>query len=465
MLSIEVEYLMSRVYAADFRDSAAPEWPPHPSRLFSALVAALHDKSGDGDERAALEWLSAQGAPSIAAGRAAEGNAVVTFVPTNYPAKSGSTHPDQRGKQPRSFPAQSPESPIVHFIWPEAEPTESVRTSLDRLTARVASLGRACSLVRVTLADSHRDPNYLPDDSGKHVLRIFREGRLEELETLYKMDQRPNISPQKRYIHLQRPSKSRASVGMLRRDDRLQAIKGISLPCEALLTLTEAFRNAILKLASDEGNIVEMLSGHGEHPHCAFAALPFAGYPHASGKLMGVSLILPRKIDPLARRHVLRACAALERLNLREVLGDWEVEIANFDVPQKSLMPLPGSHLRSFWSTVTPIVLDRFPKKNLSVDEILQTACERVGLPHPVGIEHGPFSHLEGVPPVPEFRLLRKANDRAKWGVHATLTFDQPIKGPLLIGAGRYFGLGLLKPDQRGSLWVLKILLLLSSST
>ncbi len=213
MLTIEVEYLMGRVYAADFRDSATPEWPPQPSRLFSALVAALHDRSGDDTERAALEWLSAQGAPGIAAGRAAQGNAVVTFVPTNYPGKSGGTHPDQRGKQPRSFPAQSPESPIVHFIWPDAEPTESLRVSLDQLTARVASLGRACSLVRVTLADNPRDPDYIPDDSGKQVFRIFGEGRLEDLETLYKMDQRPNISPQKRYMHLQNSPKIERASG------------------------------------------------------------------------------------------------------------------------------------------------------------------------------------------------------------------------------------------------------------
>ncbi len=225
-------------------------------------------------------------------------------------------------------------------------------------------------------------------------------------------------------------------------------VKGIGLPCEAALTLTDAFRKAILKLASVEGQIVEMLSGHGDHPHCGFVALPFVGYPHASGKLMGVAIILPGKIDPLTRRHVLRTCATLERINLREVLGDWEVEIANFDVPQKSLMPATWIRPSRVWNTVTPIVLDRFPKKKLTVADILQTACERVGLPRPVVIEHSPFSHLEGVPPVPEFRLLRKASDRARWGVHATLTFDQPIKGPLLIGAGRYFGLGLLKPDS-----------------
>jgi CRISPR-associated protein Csb2 len=30
--------------------------------------------------------------------------------------------------------------------------------------------------------------------------------------------------------------------------------------------------------------------------------------------------------------------------------------------------------------------------------------------------------------------------------VHATLTFEQPVEGPVLLGAGRYFGLGLFRP-------------------
>jgi len=180
--------------------------------LFSALVAALHDKCGDGAERAALEWLSAQGAPSIAAGRAAQGNAVVTFVPTNYPAKSGSTHPDQRGKQPRSFPRKVPNHRLCISL--AGGRTDGISAHFARPTDRArASLGRACSLVRVNLADNHREPNYIPDDSGKHVFRIFGEGRLEELETLYKMDQRPNGSPQKRYTHLQNPPKPTPALG------------------------------------------------------------------------------------------------------------------------------------------------------------------------------------------------------------------------------------------------------------
>ena len=30
--------------------------------------------------------------------------------------------------------------------------------------------------------------------------------------------------------------------------------------------------------------------------------------------------------------------------------------------------------------------------------------------------------------------------------VHATVEFPRPVRGPLLLGAGRYFGLGLFRP-------------------
>jgi CRISPR-associated protein Csb2 len=105
MLAIQIEFLLGRYFAADFRDSSAPEWPPHPDRLFEALTAAHHDSFGGAAERSALQWFEKQGAPEIRAGEMGQPEPVVNFVPTNYDGtKSRSPHPDQRGKQPRSFP-------------------------------------------------------------------------------------------------------------------------------------------------------------------------------------------------------------------------------------------------------------------------------------------------------------------------------------------------------------------------
>jgi CRISPR-associated protein Csb2 len=447
VLAIEVEYLMGRSYATDFRDDRLPEWPPHPDRLFEALVAAYHDDPFPEDgERSVLRWLETLGAPQIAAGEAGHTSPVVNFVPTNYNGKSGSPHPDQRGRQPRMFPVQSPSSPIVQFIWPDAKVDETTSDRLRNLLARVPSLGRACSLVRMGLGESPIAPVYIPDPEGGEVLRVFGEGRLDELETLYKLDKRPSLGPQMRYgrarAEIPVPESSFGEMIVLRR------IEGRGLSIEAALTLTSALRRALMKLSENDPALCAFFSGHDAETHCAFAALPFVGHEHADGRLMGVAVVLPRTITTARRRKVLRACALVEKVNLKDESAFWEVELCGFDIPQRTLQPQAWSSSSATWASVTPILLDRFPKKNLSVEEILAAACERVGLPQPIEIEHGPFSDVPGVSPVSEFRLQRNQGDKPRWGVHARFRFEEPVHGPILLGAGRFFGLGLLRPSK-----------------
>lgn len=87
MLSIAIQLLTGRYTATAFNDWSATEWPPHPSRLFSALVATWGDDDmPDASERAALGWLETLGPPmlSCSEGRAVAQRAPVTvFVPVN----------------------------------------------------------------------------------------------------------------------------------------------------------------------------------------------------------------------------------------------------------------------------------------------------------------------------------------------------------------------------------------------
>jgi CRISPR-associated protein Csb2 len=444
VLAIEVEYLMGRSYATDFRDDTAPEWPPHPDRLFEALVAAHHDTFSEDGEDFVLRWLETLGAPQIAAGEMGHPDPVVNFVPTNYSGKTGSPHPDQRGRQPRMFPVHSPSSPVVHFVWTDANPDKATRDKLGSLLARVSSLGRACSLVRVKLGEPMDRPTYVPDPDGEEVLRVFGEGRLDELETLYKLGQRPSLAPQIRYGRAREvtpvPESYFGEMIVLRR------IEGRGLSIEAALTLTTALRKALMKLSEHDPFLCAFFSGHGAETHCAFAALPFVGHEYSDGRLMGVAVILPRTTGTAQRRKVLRACASIEKINLRDESAFWDVELCGLDISQRALRPQVWIGPSATWASVTPILLDRFPKRNLPVEEILAVACERAGIPRPIEIEYGPFSEIPAVSPVSEFRLLRTKDDRPRWGVHAKFRFEEPVRGPILLGAGRFFGLGLLKP-------------------
>jgi CRISPR-associated protein Csb2 len=84
MFAIEVNLLTGQYGAAHFGDRDEAEWPPHPARLYSALVAAwAYEQPPLVDERTALAWLAEQGAPEIVCSDA-EARAVVThYVPVN----------------------------------------------------------------------------------------------------------------------------------------------------------------------------------------------------------------------------------------------------------------------------------------------------------------------------------------------------------------------------------------------
>ncbi|HEY6315105.1 MAG TPA: type I-U CRISPR-associated protein Csb2 [Streptosporangiaceae bacterium] len=86
MFAIAVELLTGRYTAMQFNDRDRPEWPPHPARLFSAMVAAWADADEpDPAERSALRWLEEQDPPLIRCGEAYSRSAVTHFVPVNDP--------------------------------------------------------------------------------------------------------------------------------------------------------------------------------------------------------------------------------------------------------------------------------------------------------------------------------------------------------------------------------------------
>jgi CRISPR-associated protein Csb2 len=84
VLAIEIDLLTGRYAATRFDDRNATEWPPHPARLFSAMVAAWADaEEPDPDERAALTWFESLPAPEIAASEAHDRASVTFYVPNN----------------------------------------------------------------------------------------------------------------------------------------------------------------------------------------------------------------------------------------------------------------------------------------------------------------------------------------------------------------------------------------------
>jgi len=453
VLAIQVEYLTGRSYSALGR-GAASEWPPHPWRLFSALAAACFECQMGERALDALRTVEGLAPPCIQVGAAGNGRRTGAFVPTNYAAKNGSTLPWQRSKQPRFFPALSPEHPTVYFIWAGVNLDKDTRDQIDAIAQRVGYLGKSASLVRMRLVDEAPAPTYLPDRSGRHLLRVAEPGTLVELERRYGASRwEPSSTPKRYYSHVEeRNDRAEPTRGIFGDLLVLRRIDGASLGLESTLTLTSAARKAAIKLADEKSLLTPLLHGHKEGAHCAWVPLPFAGWPHADGRILGLALVIPRGAERGERTKAVLAAGSIKTIHLPRPLEPWTVEVVG---PEAEVWTLDADSWRGparTWSTVTPILLDRFPKPRYGVQDIVDASCEHIGLPRPVKIIHGPYPELEGVPAVPEFRLLRRAGDRPRWAVHATLSFASPVVGPILLGAGRYFGLGLLRPmrEDRG---------------
>jgi len=103
---------------------------------------------------------------------------------------------------------------------------------------------------------------------------------------------------------------------------------------------------------------------------------------------------------------------------------------------------------KSTWTTVLPIVLDWFPKRRLSPEEVVARGCVAAGYPRPKSVEILPGPHLPGSPRIPRRALVRRQGDVVRPAVYATLHFDRPVIGPIVIGHLRHIGLGLCLPER-----------------
>lgn len=481
MLALEVEYLTGRATASERHQRESAEWPPHPGRLFSALVAAYAECDLGASVRAALEWLERQSPPSLTVAEADQRSVVPIFVPVNdnavpdkIPAKGFTASqiaegikvlPERRSRQQRAIPSVSLRSPLVHFHWPTVNSHEFAahRPAFERLAAHVTYLGHSSSLVRVAVCDFPPEPTLVPADDGDVMLRVPTPGRLSELIDAYENRQaRPSAGLYCSYQSRVVASPSQACRTVFGEMIVFRRIDGPRLPLPATVRLTTMVRKALQSLAAQPPR--EVLSGHtpdgspSQHPHVAVVPLAFVNHAHADGDIKGFAVVLPFALDPYSedRRHIAHTLVKLKEIVMGSC-GKWSVQRVT---PAIAATPLPaGESLRiegytkpaTRWSTVTPMVLDGFPKQRPSkgTADLIRRACTRIGLPEPAYVEFGNASWLRGASASRQFAYRYKEGLPGWPLVHAFLEFSEPVCGPILLGAGRYIGLGLCRrcPD------------------
>ena len=391
-----------------------------------------------------------------------------------------------RPKQERSFPSVTPDVPRVTYLW-SADPPAALEHALDGLLARVTRLGHSSSLVSCRLTEDPPAPNYVPGE-GSMVLRSVRRGQLAALERAHSQHQatRPRTLPFTTVRY-------RASITEAEQTRHLRADmagewilfeftpRSRTFPAARAVEVSAALRKTVFRYAADP--LSEALSGHepagapSSRPHVGFLALPWVGHAHADGRLMGVAIGIPDGLDRSARHSLFRAIGVWEQtvshterpmaltFGRRGVL-----ELERLKGPSALVTLRPGVWRRPSrrWVSATPVALPAHPGRLTGgtasaraaawrrAEQAVVDSCLHVGLPEPADVVLSLAPFITGALPAlrfPAFQQRHRSGGEpvARRLVHASVVFDRPLAGPLLLGSGRYVGLGLMRPVQEES--------------
>ena len=415
--------------------------------------------------------------------------------------------PEHRSRQPRGFPVAIPHDPTVYFIWQDAELSEH-RVGLESLAAKVTHVGHSASFVQAWVVDAVEEvpePTWEPTESiAAYRLRTFSQGRLDALARMYnkadvleyavlKAQSDASRGAERRRVNtlISERFGSRVPVSLRPTPTRWQgyakpadaktpdvsgsvfdsnlvvlSIRGRRVPLTTTLRLTQALRGALMDSCPEQPP-PEWFSGHTTEgtattvPHMALLPLPFTGNQHADGRVMGLALALPRTLNQQdVTRCLTEFLYDLETGLPREHKlfdGRWfecQIEIETRERPPLNLRPSTWTQPSRVWASVTPVVLNRHFEGGDRWEraaESMKDACEHTGLPRPREVLLHPTSLVQGVPLSREFpRLPRKRDGGLQRHAHAIVIFDEPVRGPVVLGAGRFRGYGLCRPIDNG---------------
>ena len=369
--------------------------------------------------------------------------------------------------------------PSVTYAWDNSAPPETA-DALDSLLGRVTRLGHSSSLVSCRLRDDVPVATHMPGE-GTLMLRWVGPGQLAALEEEHRRHQaiRPRSLPFRGVWYRRTEPESGETGESLHPSSAGDWIVFEVEPHDRYRPMTRTvefarvLRESVLSHVPDP--LPEGVSGHlpdgtpTGSPHIAFLALPNVGHEYGDGRLMGLAVSLPRSLDEAARRATLRGIGEWERERGDEPLeltmgrgGVVEMRMRQPPFALVSLRPSVWARPSRWWASATPVALPAHPgnlrrgssaaraKAWARAEEAVAKSCEHVGLPRPLDVRVSLVSHFVGARPANEYPVFKQGRGSnggvVRRLVHASVEFAEPVRGPLVLGSGRFLGLGLMRP-------------------
>jgi CRISPR-associated protein Csb2 len=463
-LTIDVEFLHGTFRAdpdglAHTGRMTRGEWPPSPARLFAAMIAA--DGTGercritDGSE---LEFLGRLAPPVIHADPSPYHQELQTryVVRQSGKAEKG-THQEyvaRKGVPLRPGVRVSPRSPRVAYVY-DVEAPQRVLGGLRRRAARVGYLGAADSPVRVRVSTEDLETRasggeFSPDPQGDLWISVPRVGHLSVWDSMYETWSERGVDVgRQHYPALRYQVAYRSPADPADEPDSGSVVVWLRLDSPVsgrrIATVTSLFKKAVLaQYQRIHGEPPAVLHGHSDdrsgYDLARYLALPDVGYRHSRGRIHGLALWLPPGADPDVEQRTRDAARSVPRL-FGSGLG---VDVMPWAGERRPVAATPRRWTSDAdrWVTALPAIHERHGP--LTLAEVARW-CAHAGLPAPVAFRSDRRPLIHGAVDLAPVEIHLPNRPRRPYS-HIEVVFEEPISGPVVIGAGRQRGLGLCVP-------------------
>ncbi|MDY6903416.1 MAG: type I-U CRISPR-associated protein Csb2 [Thermodesulfobacteriota bacterium] len=447
-----------------------PEWPPSPFRLFQALLAAASRNGQDPNDL--LKWLEQLSPPEILSPNAKAARRWVTYVPNNDSDKK--LNRQERLAEKVFRPVHISNGGPVHYLWKikssETPLAEKVAELAQLLSAvgwgidLVAGTGQVLSEAGIDQLIEDYDGYYLkPANNAPMFLRCPRQGSFADLVAayqtfvnrfkgnVYRPARKPIEFSEIAYARVGAIERKFVSFNLLWPDD--DSDRWASLDQRKAMQIAAWGRGQACeaaKMGSFPGDSAVYVAGHissemknrGTPSRFSYLPIPSIGHQYADGRVRRFIIAEPYgdngEYAEWARRTLANA-----------LLTDKD------GAPRARLQPMakPDKVIRQYirearlFQTVTPVVLPGFDdlkyrKAEKLVFKSLQQAGFREDDVEDLYLQKAPFH--SGCFSLRSYCLPQYLKGNP--GMHVQLRWKTAISGPLAIGAGRHFGLGLFAP-------------------
>ena len=474
MITIGLKFIAGRYHATPWGkhvNEGAVEWPPSPYRLLRAIIASWKYNHQTIDEEDIYKII----------------NALSSEVPCFFLPQTSSGHtrhymPTPSGKAKMIIDAFTSISKKEHvyIVWDKLNLGNDERSTLEKIIKDIHYLGRSeswCDIEVCTTYTKDKKPNCIPlDNKSKQentddlkLVRVMTPSKEITLNDLYVITD--DLREKKRRVY---PDGSQMTTyvindkvdlpEMQRKDpEKVQivryAVKNKVKPQNTkTLNVSEMFRKAAQSKFGERNNKKssevlsgkttkgEILKGHGH----AFYIPTDEDY---DGRIDHITVLVQNENG--INVNELDALLGVKRVFSKDYSESTIELIVEGYGSKDDYWYLPMFRKSKKWNSHTPLVLARHVKyrsnkvlRDSAEEQIRNELERRYGVTDVCVYSKNPQKRMETKHYPFQFKRFRK-NDRPGGGAYnIRLEFKNPVEGPILLGYGIHFGLGVFFPSD-----------------